>query len=143
MSTASAPKRCRHSDAPGLDPVDVALPLLLNELRSTNADLVLVLDDYHVLSDPRLHEGVEFFLAYLPPSLRVVLAGRADPPLPLPRLRARGELTEIRMDDLGFSTPESQGTRDIGSRRPARPPGRAPTQGADRGMGSRTPARRA
>ena len=94
--------------APGLDPVDVALPLLLNELRSTDADLVLVLDDYHVLSDPRVHEGVEFFLAYLPPSLRVVLAGRADPPLPLPRLRARGELTEIRMDDLGFSTPETR-----------------------------------
>ena len=94
--------------APGLDPVDVALPLLLNELRSTSNEIVLVLDDYHVLSDPRVHEGVEFFLAYLPPAFRVVLAGRADPPLPLPRLRARGELTEIRMTDLGFSTSETR-----------------------------------
>ena len=93
--------------APGSDPLDVALPLLLNELKTMSADHVLVLDDYHVLSDPRLHESVEFFLAYLPPSLRVVLAGRTDPPLPLPRLRARGDLTEIRMDDLGFSMPET------------------------------------
>ena len=97
----------RALGAPGSDPLDVALPLLLNELKSTSADHVLVLDDYHVLADPRVHEGVEFFLTYLAPSLRVVLAGRADPPLPLPRLRARGELTEIRMDDLGFSTPET------------------------------------
>ena len=68
---------------------------------------MLVLDDYHLLSDPRVHEGVEFLLAYLPPSLRLVVAGRADPPLPLPRLRARGELTEIRAADLRFSAPEA------------------------------------
>lgn len=93
--------------APGLDPVDVVLPMLLNELESVTTEVVLVLDDYHVLSDNRLHEGVEFLLAYLPPALRLVLAGRADPPLPLPRLRARGDLTEIRMSDLEFSAPEA------------------------------------
>ena len=55
----------------------------------------------------RVHEGVEFLLSYLPPSLRLVIAGRADPPLPLPRLRAQGELTEVRMTDLSFSEPEA------------------------------------
>jgi LuxR family transcriptional regulator, maltose regulon positive regulatory protein len=93
--------------APGVDPIDVAVPLLLNELESAADAVVLVLDDYHLLSDSRVHEGVEFLLAYLPPALRLVVAGRADPPLPLPRLRARGELTEIRAADLRFSAPEA------------------------------------
>jgi LuxR family maltose regulon positive regulatory protein len=51
----------------GLDPVDVALPALLNALTRTDAEHVLVLDDYHVLSDRRIHESVEFLLGYLPP----------------------------------------------------------------------------
>jgi LuxR family transcriptional regulator, maltose regulon positive regulatory protein len=93
--------------APGVEPVDVALPLLLNEVKAAGPDLVLVLDDYHVLTDLRVHEGVEFLLSYLPPTLRLVIAGRADPPLPLPRLRAQGELTEVRMTDLSFSPAEA------------------------------------
>ena len=99
--------RSRHSGHPGVEPVDVALPLLLNEVKDAGTDLVLVLDDYHVLTAGRVHEGVEFLLSYLPPTLRLVIAGRADPPLPLPRLRAQGELTEIRMADLSFSPPEA------------------------------------
>ena len=93
--------------APGVDPIDVAVPLLLNELESATDAVVLVLDDFHLLSDPRVHEGVEFLLAYLPASMRLVVAGRIDPPLPLPRLRARGELTEIRAEDLRFSPHEA------------------------------------
>jgi ATP/maltotriose-dependent transcriptional regulator MalT len=93
--------------ANGLDPVDLAVPLLLNELESVPAGTTLVLDDYHLLRDPQLHESVEFLLAYLPPSLRLVIAGRADPPLPLARLRAQGELTEIRVSDLTFSVAEA------------------------------------
>ena len=93
--------------APGVDPIDVAVPLLLNELESATDAVVLVLDDFHLLSDPRVHEGVEFLLAYLPASMRLVVAGRTDPPLPLPRLRARGELTEIRAEDLRFSAARS------------------------------------
>lgn len=93
--------------APGVQPVDVALPVLLNELQSCTERYVLVLDDYHVLANPDLNESVEFLLAYLPPTLHLVLSARADPPLPLPRLRARGELTEIRMTDLGFSPAEA------------------------------------
>ena len=93
--------------ASGIQPVDLAIPMLLNELQSGSAEAVLVLDDYHRLGNPQVHEGVEFFLAYLPPAMRLVVAGRADPPLPLALLRARGELTEIRISDLTFSTAEA------------------------------------
>lgn len=93
--------------AAGLDPVDLALPTLLNELDAIETEHVLVLDDYHLLADPGIHESVEFLLAYLPRALRIVIAGRADPPLPLARLRARGELTELRAVDLGFTLEEA------------------------------------
>jgi LuxR family maltose regulon positive regulatory protein len=91
----------------GADPLDLALPLLLNELAAASTPPVLVLDDYHVLTDPRIHEAVEFLVSYLPPAARLVVAGRADPPLPLARLRARGQLTEIRAADLRFSREEA------------------------------------
>jgi len=91
----------------GLAPVDLALPTLLNELSALDTEHVLVLDDYHLLDHPGIHESVEFLLAYLPAALRVVIAGRSDPPLPLARLRARGELTELRAVDLGFDVEEA------------------------------------
>jgi LuxR family maltose regulon positive regulatory protein len=87
--------------------VELALPILLNELAASTARHVLVLDDYHALTDPRIHEAVEFLIAYLPPALRLVIAGRTDPPLPLARLRVRGDLTELRAAQLGFSTGEA------------------------------------
>ena len=92
---------------PGLEPVDLAVPLLINELATATASYALILDDYHAVSDPRIHESVEFLVSYLPPSLRLVLAGRGDPPLPLARLRARAELTELRAADLRFSVDEA------------------------------------
>ena len=94
---------------PGIDPIDVALPALLNDLSVTDAKRTLILDDYHMLTDARIHEGVEYLLSYLPPSLRLVIAGRLDPPLPLARMRARGELIEIRAADLRFSAAEAAG----------------------------------
>lgn len=93
--------------ATDLPAVDLALPVLLNELAASTAPHVLVLDDYHVLADPRIHEAVEFLTAYLPASLRVVVAGRVDPPLPLARLRARGDLTELRAEQLRFRPHEA------------------------------------
>jgi ATP/maltotriose-dependent transcriptional regulator MalT len=93
--------------APGLEPLDLALPQVLNELSALDTEHVLVLDDFHVLSHPAIHGGVEFLLSYLPPALRLVIAGRSDPPLPLARLRARGELTELRAADLGFTVDEA------------------------------------
>jgi hypothetical protein len=94
---------------PGVDPLDVALPSLLNDLTASSARHVLILDDYHVLTDVRIHEAVEYLLAYLPPSLRLVVAARFDPPLPLPRMRARGQLTEIRAAQLRFTSAEAGG----------------------------------
>src|SRR3712207_5619625 len=91
---------------PGADPVSTAIPALLNDLAASDGRAVLVLDDYHAISDPRIHEALEFFLAYLPPSLRVVLSTHHDPPLPLPRLRGRGQLTELRAADLRLAVPE-------------------------------------
>ena len=94
-------------DVAGAVPVDLALPILLNELAATSTPHVLVLDDYHVLTDPRIHESVEFLVSYLPPSMRLVVAGRFDPPLPIARMRARGVLTEVRAADLRLTVDES------------------------------------
>jgi len=94
-------------DAANAPPVDLALPMLLNELAASTVQHVLVLDDYHVLADPHIHESVEYFVSYLPSSLRLVIAGRADPPLPIARLRARGDLTELRAAQLRFSLDEA------------------------------------
>jgi len=80
---------------------------LINELAADPGpdEVLLVLDDYHLVDSGPVHESVGFLLEHLPPGLRVVVSGRADPPLPLPRLRARGQLTELRSADLRF-TPE-------------------------------------
>ena len=78
---------------------------LLNECAALETDVVLVLDDYHVIETPAVHTALAFVLDHLPPKLHVVLATRTEPPLPLARMRARGELTELRTNDLRF-TPE-------------------------------------
>ena len=97
----------RALGAAGVPAVDLALPMLLNELAATTARHVLVLDDYHVLTDPRIHEAVEYLITYLPPHCRAVIAGRADPPLAIARLRARGDLTEIRAAQLSLAPAET------------------------------------
>jgi ATP/maltotriose-dependent transcriptional regulator MalT len=82
---------------------------LVNELaaRSEPEPVVLLLDDYHLIQEPSIHRSVALLLERLPPRLRLVLAGRADPPLPLARLRARGQLTEVRQQDLRFTAEEA------------------------------------
>jgi LuxR family maltose regulon positive regulatory protein len=92
--------------APGFDPVAVALSELLNASTSSDGSYALVLDDFHVLRDPLIHQSVEFLLAYLPPTLRLVIASRFDPPLPLARMRAKGQLEEVRVGDLRCTTGE-------------------------------------
>jgi LuxR family maltose regulon positive regulatory protein len=94
---------------PGLEPLDIAVPSLINDLAGRHAQRTLVLDDYHLITERRIHEAMEFLLTYLPSSVRVVIAARFDPPLPLARLRARGQLTEIRQDDLAFAAAEATG----------------------------------
>jgi LuxR family maltose regulon positive regulatory protein len=80
---------------------------LINELAADPGadEVLLVLDDYHLVDSGPVHESVAFLLENLPPGLRVVVSSRSDPPLPLARLRARGQLAELRAADLRF-TPE-------------------------------------
>ena len=88
-------------------PIEAALATLLNELGTLPNDLVLVLDDYHVIEAREIQSGMDFLLDHLPPRVHLVIATRADPALPLPRLRARGELVEIRAADLRFTPDEA------------------------------------
>jgi LuxR family maltose regulon positive regulatory protein len=88
-------------------PIEAVLAPLLNELSAVSNDIVLVLDDYHVVDAPDVQGGMAFLLEHLPPHLHVVIASRADPALPLARLRAGGELVEIRAADLRFTPDEA------------------------------------
>ena len=87
--------------------VQVALASLLNEFGEAPRDVVLVLDDYHGIDLPDIQEGMTYLLDHLPGSMHLVIATRADPALPLARLRARGELLEIRVADLRFTHEET------------------------------------
>ncbi len=83
------------------------LTLLLNELAQAQDQIILVLDDYHAISAQPIHDSVSFVLEHLPGSLHLVILTRADPPLGLARLRARGQLVEIRAADLRFTPVET------------------------------------
>jgi LuxR family transcriptional regulator, maltose regulon positive regulatory protein len=90
-----------------LDHERVVLPSLLNDLSAVASPLVLVLDDYHLITNPACHQSLTFFLDHLPAGVHVVLATRVDPPLPLARMRARQELSELRVADLQFTGEEA------------------------------------
>ena len=93
--------------APRPSPIETVLTALLNELGATAGDIVLVLDDYHVIDAREVQDGMAFLLDHLPPQLHVVIASRADPALPLARWRARGELVEVRAAELRFTPDEA------------------------------------
>lgn len=86
--------------------VDVSITVLLNDLHELTHDLVLVLDDYHVIESTEIHEAVTYLVEHLPPHVHVVISSRSDPPLPLAAMRARGDLLEIRAADLRFTGDE-------------------------------------
>ncbi len=88
-------------------PTEDVLVSLVNDLDSLAGPTVLALDDYHLIDDPAVHEAVTFLLDNLPPQVTIAIMTRADPPLPLARLRARGELEEIRAADLRFTQEEA------------------------------------
>jgi ATP/maltotriose-dependent transcriptional regulator MalT len=88
-------------------PLEAVLTFMVNELVALPDEVVLVLDDYHLVEAASVHDSLAFLLERLPPQLRLVLASRADPPLPLARLRARGQLTELREADLRFTAEET------------------------------------
>ncbi len=87
--------------------IEAVLTTLANELGSIGSDIVLVLDDFHVIDAPEIHEQVAFLLDRLPPSAHVVITTRADPALPLARWRAQGQLVELRAAELRFTLDEA------------------------------------
>ena len=90
-----------ESQAPAIQQIVTGL---VNDIIGTEKELILVLDDYQVITNQAIHEGMSFLINHLPPLLHLVIATRADPPLPLSRLRAQGQLMELRVVDLRFTT---------------------------------------
>ncbi len=88
--------------------VGTTLPTLINELAELPYQVVVVLDDYQFVTEEDAHESVAFFVEHLPENVHLVISSRTDPPLPLGRLRARGEMNEIRTEQLAFSEEEAE-----------------------------------
>ncbi len=88
-------------------PTEAFVVTLLNELAAVSDAVVVVLDDYHVIEEAQIRDGMAYLVEHLPAQIRLVIASRADPALPLARLRARGELVEIRAVDLRFTLDEA------------------------------------
>ena len=93
--------------SPQPPPSTVVVSALINDVVGLSNHCVLVLDDYHVITETAVHQAVTFLLDNLLPNLHLVITSRAIPPLPLPRLRARGQLTEIDQQALRFTTSET------------------------------------
>ena len=89
-------------------PAKEILTTLMSQLEAFSDRFALILDDYHLITNPSIHGAVNFVLNHHPPQMRLVIVSREDPPLPLARLRGRGQLAEVRADDLRF-TPEEAG----------------------------------
>jgi LuxR family transcriptional regulator, maltose regulon positive regulatory protein len=93
--------------APGSPPVEALTGALINELADVPGTLAIVLDDYHLIDSDNVHGIVAFLLERLPSNVHLLIASRIDPPLPLARLRARGQTTEINATDLFFTREEA------------------------------------
>ncbi|HEX6555780.1 MAG TPA: LuxR C-terminal-related transcriptional regulator [Ktedonobacteraceae bacterium] len=97
-------------ESPQPPPLPTILTVLLQELEGRSAPpapIVLIVDDYQVIEDPAIHQGMSFFLEHLPAHVHLLLASRVDPDLPVARWRVRGQLTEIRADELRFQEGEA------------------------------------
>jgi LuxR family transcriptional regulator, maltose regulon positive regulatory protein len=90
-------------------PTESTLTILLNEINTVSNHFILVLDDYHVIESQQVDNALAFLLKQLPPQMHLVIATREDPDLPLARLRASGQLTELRAADLRFTSEEAAG----------------------------------
>lgn len=93
--------------SPQPPPLEVILTTLLNEISALPFNFLLVLDDYHLVDAKPVDDILTFIVEHLPPQMHLVLTTREDPQLPLPRLRARGQLIELRASDLRFTTSEA------------------------------------
>jgi LuxR family maltose regulon positive regulatory protein len=89
-------------------PPEAILTSLINDLDTAGGEIALVLDDYQLINSQAVHEQLAFLLEYCPKTFHLVIATRSDPPLPLTRLRVRGQTTvELRAADLCFTEPEA------------------------------------
>jgi LuxR family maltose regulon positive regulatory protein len=88
-------------------PPETLVTSLINDIAASPARLVLALDDYHLIQTPPVHQQLAFLLEHLPPRMHVVIITREDPPFPLARLRARGQVTDVRQSDLKFTEEET------------------------------------
>ena len=93
--------------SPQPPPTESILTTLLNEITTISDNFILVLDDYHVIDSQPVDQALIFLVEHLPPQMHLVIATREDPPLPLARLRVRGQLTELRAADLRFTPSEA------------------------------------
>jgi LuxR family transcriptional regulator, maltose regulon positive regulatory protein len=100
--------------APQAAPTAALVTMLLNDLATRPGHLILVLDDYHVIDAQAVDDTLAFLVEHSPPQLHLVLATREDPQLPLPRLRARGQLVELRAADLRFTPAEAADFLNLG-----------------------------
>ncbi|MCC6829721.1 MAG: AAA family ATPase [Thermoleophilia bacterium] len=95
-------------EAGGAAPVPFLLTSLVNDLDTVADPLVLVLDDYHEITAPEVHESLRFLLEHLPGRMRIAMTTRSDPPLPLARMRSTGAMVELRAADLRFTPDEAE-----------------------------------
>ena len=92
---------------PQTPPLQSMLTTLINEITAVSPNFALILDDYHLIESQAVDQALIFLVQHVPPSMQLVIATREDPPLPLARLRARGQLTELRAHDLRFTQAET------------------------------------
>ncbi len=93
--------------SPQLPPLSAIFDELINEIAAVPYQIILVLDDYHVINNSNLHEALEYLIEHQPPCFHLVIATREDPSLPLARFRVRGEMSEVRAHDLRFTIDEA------------------------------------
>ena len=98
---------CQELADAGQVPTPEAITVLLNELAGVSDDVWLILDDFHLVQNSDVTDGVRFLLEHLPPQVHLLISTRVDPDLPLSRWRGRGELVELRAADLRFNRDEA------------------------------------
>lgn len=94
--------------SPQPPPAERVLPDFLNQAAQLPGRIVIVLDDYHLIENPAIHDGLIFLIEHLPETLLVAICTRSDPPMPLSRWRVRGYLAEVRLPDLRFTSAETE-----------------------------------
>ncbi len=85
---------------------DILLTRLISEIEKLPDKSIIVLDDYHLINSKQVHDAINFLIEFIPPAIHLVISGRSDPPLPISRLRVRGDVNEVRTPQLRFTKEE-------------------------------------